>query len=73
MEDDLIFEKCKKTLIFFETGRQPQFFFKLEDDLNILLNLTTSIDSNGRQSRKKIIQPKTIKIKTMVVAPLRVT
>ena len=37
----------------------------MEDDLNFL--------ENGRQPQKKIMQPKTIKIKTMVVAPLRVT
>ena len=40
-------------------------FFQTEYDLNIL--------ANGRQPKKKIMQPKTIKIKTMVVAPLRVT
>jgi hypothetical protein len=40
-------------------------FFQIEEDLKIF--------ANGRQPQKKIMQPKTIKIKTMVVAPLRVT
>ena len=39
-------------------------FIQMEDDLNILEN---------RRRPKKIMQPKTIEIKTMVVAPLRVT
>jgi hypothetical protein len=37
----------------------------MKDDLNIPANI--------RQHQKKIIQPKTIKIKTMVAAPLWVT
>ena len=41
-----------------ENGRQPQLFWKMEDDL---------------KKNKKIIQPETFQIKTMVVAPLRVT
>ena len=35
--------------------------FQMEDDLNIL--------ANGRQPQNKIMQPETIKIKTMVLAP----
>jgi hypothetical protein len=37
----------------------------MEDDLNIL--------EKQRRQQQKIMQPKTIKINTMVVAPLRVT
>ena len=38
---------------------------QMEYDLNIL--------ANRRQPKKNIMKPKTIQIKTMVVAPLRVT
>jgi hypothetical protein len=38
---------------------------QMEDNPNIL--------ANGSQPKKKTMQPKTIRIKTMVVAPLRVT
>ena len=38
---------------------------QMEDNLNIL--------ANGRQPQRKIMQPETIKIKTIVVAPLLVT
>ena len=40
-------------------------YLTTEENLNVL--------ANGRKPKKKIMQPKTIKIKTMVVAPLRVT
>jgi hypothetical protein len=43
----------------------------MEDDHNVIFNLTTSIVSNG--TTKTIIQPKTIKIKAIVVAQLGVT
>ena len=64
MEDDLN---------FFENGRQPHFF-QMEDNLN-LIQIEDDLNNlvNGRQPQKIIIQPKTIQIKTMVVAPLRVT
>ena len=62
MEDDIIFKK---------NGRQLNFF-NMEDDLNFFLN--------GRRPQfflkmedNKIMQPKTFKIKTIVLAPLRVT
>ena len=38
---------------------------QIEDDLNIFVN--------GRRPQKKLMQPKTIQIKTMVVAPLRIS
>ena len=53
----------------------------MEDDLNyflieydlIQMEYDLNILANGRQPQKKIMQPETIKIKTIVVAPLRVT
>ena len=46
----------------------------MEDDLNLIqMEYDLNILANGRQPQKKIMQPKTIKIKTLVVAPLRVT
>ena len=57
------------TSIFLGNERRPQFFGEMEDDLNFFLN--------GRRPHyfvnKIIKQPKTFKIETMVVAPLRVT
>ena len=44
---------------FFGNGRLPQFFVKMEDC--------------PQENYKKIMLPETLKIKTMVVAPLRVT
>jgi hypothetical protein len=62
------FFEWKTTSICFENGRQPNFFLKMEDNLNLL---------KVEDDLKNIMQPKTItiqtKIKTMVVAPLRVT
>ena len=73
MEDDLDFFKCKTTIIF-SNERQPQFFFPMEDDFNLIqMEYDLNILANGRQPQKKIMQLKTIKFKTMVVAPLRVT
>ena len=71
MEDDLN---------FFRNGRRPKFFGKLkttsifgemEDDLNFFENLIfwENISFLMKDNIKKVIQPKTIKIKTMVVAP----
>ena len=55
-------------------GRQPQFFVQMKDDINLIVNgIQPQSHSNGRQLQKLIMQPKTIKNKTMVVAPLRVT
>ena len=73
----------EEDLNILENGRQPQYFweddlklFPMQDNLNFVqmddnLNLiqmeyNLNILANGRQ-------PKTIKIKTMVVTPLRVT
>jgi hypothetical protein len=81
-----IFLKMEDDLNFFENGRRPQFL-EMEDNLNFLemeynLNFlgkwkTTLIFLNGRRPHyfvnKIIKQPKTFKIETMVVAPLRVT
>ena len=58
MEDDLI---------FLVNGRRPESF-QMEDNLNILVN-----GDNLNFIQKQIMQLKTIKVKTMVVAPLRVT
>ena len=47
-------------------------FFQMEDDLNLIqMEYNLNILANGRQPQKNIMKPK--KIKTMVVAPLRVT
>jgi hypothetical protein len=57
MEDDLN---------IFLNGRRPKKKLKIEVDLNLL--------ENGRRPHLiKIMLPETLKIKTMVVAPLRVT
>jgi hypothetical protein len=49
-------------------------FFQIDDNLNLIqMEYDFNIFANGRQTKKKIMQPKTIKIKTMVVAPLWVT
>jgi hypothetical protein len=54
----------EEDLNFFENGI-PQVILKMEDDLNCFV-MEDSL-------KKKIMQPKTFKIKTMVVVPLRVT
>jgi hypothetical protein len=64
MQDDHNFFQMQDDLIFFQMNDNLNLI-QMENDLNIL--------ANGRQPNKKIMQPKTIKIKTMVVAPLRVT
>ena len=46
----------------------------MEDNLNLIqMEYGLYIPAIGGQPQKKIMQPKTIKFKTMVVAPLRVT
>jgi hypothetical protein len=45
----------------------------MEDNLNILVNEDNLNFIQMEDNLKKIMQPKTIKIKTMVVAPLWVT
>ena len=45
----------------------------MEDNLNILVNGDNLNFIQMEDDLKKIMQSKTIKIKTMVVAPLRVT
>ena len=73
MEDDLNCFKCKMTLIVFQM-KDNLIFFQMDDNLNLIqMEYDLNILANGRQPKKKIMQPKTIKIKTMVVAPLRVT
>ena len=44
----------------------------MEDNLN-LIQMEDDITILANGNFKKLVQPKTIKIKTMVVAPLRVT
>ena len=64
MEDDLNIFQMIDNLIFFQ----------IDDNLNLIqMEYNLNVLANGRQPKKKIMQPKTIKIKTMVVAPLRVT
>ena len=69
----------EKDLNFIENPRISQFDLKMEDIIKYLKNgphffikKTTLFFSNGRQLNK-IMYPKTIKVKIMVVAPLRVT
>ena len=45
----------------------------MEDNLNILVNGDNLNCIQFEDDLNKIMQPKTIKIKSMVVAPLRVT
>ena len=52
-------------LHFFENGRQPQFF---ENDRQPFF-----CQQKIQKNYKKIMQPETLQIKTIVVAPLRVT
>jgi hypothetical protein len=49
------------------------FFLKMEDNLNFLKRKTTSSFMKMEDELKTIVQPSTIKSKTRVVAPLRVT
>ena len=56
-------------LNIFENRRRP-LFFQIGDNLNLI---PMEYYLNMRQHKMKIIQPKTIKIKTMVVAPFQVT
>ena len=72
MEDNLnILENVRKPQ-FLSNGRQPQFF-QMEDYLNFLNGRRPQNSCKAKTTSTKIIQPKTIEIKTMVVAPLRVT
>ena len=49
-------------------------FFQIEDDINVFqMKGHLHILENVRQPLEKIMQPKTIKIKTRIVARLRVT
>ena len=74
MEDDLNFFQMEDDLNF----------FVMEDNLNFVLGNPgswfsvsncdlTFLIKEDQQNIKKIMQPKTIKFKTMVVAPLRET
>ena len=56
----------------FENGRRPKFFENEDDSNPIQIENDLNIIANGRQYQKITLQPKTFKIKTMVVAPLRV-
>ena len=59
-----------------EIRKTTSIFLKMEDDLNILkMEADPILFENGRQPYFCCgkMQPKTLKIKTMVVAPLRVT
>ena len=68
MEDDLN---------MFENGRRPQFFGKWKTTSLFQKLKTTSIfwemEDRLKKTIKKIMLPETLKIKAMVVAPLRVT
>ena len=59
MEDDPNFFGNGRRPQFFENGRRPQFLSKWKTALKKII--------------KRIMLPETLKIKTMVVAPLRVT
>ena len=82
MEDDLnIFENGRQPQ-FFSNARWPYFFqmkdnlifCQIDDNLNLIqMEYNLNILANRRQPKKKIMQPKTIEIKTIVVAPLCVT
>ena len=88
MEDDLKFIENGRRPHFFRNGRQPKFvgkykmtsiFLKMEDDLNYFSKMkTTSHFSKMEDSLiffrwKKKNNQKQSKVKTIVVAPLRVT
>ena len=73
MEDDLNCFQMQEDLNFFQM-KDDLIFFQIDDNLNLIkIEYDLNILVNERQPKKKIMQPKTIKIKTMVVAPLRVT
>ena len=42
MEDDLIFQLNERQHQFQQNGRRPQFFYKMEDDLNFLTKWKTT-------------------------------
>jgi hypothetical protein len=66
MEDDLkkTQKQFSKNNNIYENGRQTSIFLKQGDNLNFF--------ENGRQPKKRFNHKQT-KVKTMVVAPLRVT
>ena len=66
MKDDLICLSLKwNTTPLILWIEDKHNLIQMEDNLNIF--------TNGRQPQKEIMQPKTIKIETMVVALSRVT
>ena len=82
MEDDLYYFQMEDNLSFFQREDDINVFqmkghpniFQIEDNLNLIqIKDHLHILANVRQPLKKIMQPKTIKIKTRVVARLRVT
>ena len=77
MEDDLNLLKMEDDLNFFK-WKTTSILLKMEDDHNFSKMECRLISfENGRHPQffvnKIIMQPETFKIKTMVVAPLRVT
>ena len=73
MEDDLnIFGKCKTTSIFWGNGRR-QKKIEMEDDLKYYRIFGFKWKTPQFFVNKIMMQPETSKIKTMVLAPLRVT
>ena len=68
MEDDPKQNNATKTIKSKNNNileRRPQFVLKKEDDLNIF--------ENGRRPQKTQCNLKQLKVKTMIVVPLRVT
>ena len=74
MKDDLNCFPMQEDLNFFLQMKDNLIFCQMDDNLNLIqMEYNLNVLANGRQPKKKIMQPKTINIKTMVVAPLRVT
>ena len=72
MEDNLIFFwQMEDDLISLVNGRPESF--QMEDHLNSFVNGDNLNFIQKEDDLNKIMQPKTIKMKTMVVALLRVT
>ena len=65
MEDDLNYFEIGRQPNFFENGRRPHVF---ENDRQPFF-----VNRRFQKIIKKIMQPETLQIKTMAVAPLRVT
>ena len=73
MEDNLSFFQREDDINVFQMKGHPNIF-QIEDNLNLIqIKDHLHILANVRQPLKKIMQPKTIKIKTRVVARLRLT